>query len=373
MPQLDGLRCFAALLVVWQHAGEQPWTGLRGVGLDGVGIYAVRVFFVLSAFLITGILLRVRDERTVGGVSLGRALWTFYARRALRIFPAYYLLLAMAAVLGTAVIPGEFAAALTYRTNWFLIAQDRWPPALGHLWSLAIEEQFYLVWPLVILIAPRTWLPRLLTAIAVLSFCARVRFAVGSGSDMAVLISTVGNLEALALGALLAWHRHDQPSAESDRLRVTRGALLAGVILFGVVAFITARVGPVRLLGILEVSSGALIGVWLVDRMATGFRGRVGQFLGCTPITYLGTISYGIYLYHELLRWILKMLHDGAANPPRWTTRGTPEFVVVLLVSTVAVAMLSSRYVEQPIIRLKRFVPSSASRRISQPSIGEPA
>jgi peptidoglycan/LPS O-acetylase OafA/YrhL len=370
LPQLDGLRCFAALLVVWQHAGAQPWRGVRGVGLDGVGIYAVRIFFVLSAFLITGILLRVRDQRTAIGGSLTHALWTFYARRALRIFPAYFLLLALAVLLGTAMVPGELAAALTYRTNWFIAARPEWPPALGHLWSLAIEEQFYLAWPLVILLSPRTWLPRLLAGLALVSFCWRVHLALGSATDMAVLISTTGNLEALAVGALLAWHRHARPGAHVERSRATGLALLIGLLIFGAVIYLSAHVGPVRFLGIIEVTSGALVGVWLVDRMATGLGGLVGRFLASRPITYLGSISYGIYLYHELLRWVLLMLHDGTMNPPLWTKRGSPEFVAVLLLSSIAVAALSSRYIEQPINRLKRFVPSSATQGASAFPVG---
>jgi peptidoglycan/LPS O-acetylase OafA/YrhL len=360
-PQLDALRAALALLVVWQHAGAQPWTGVRGIGLDGVGIYAVRVFFVLSAFLITGILLRARDRRERMGGTLRGTLGTFYARRALRIFPAYYLLLVVAVAIGVSMRPGELAAALTYRTNWFITGQQQWPPALGHLWSLAIEEQFYIVWPFVVLLIPRPWLPRALTLAAVFSIAVRIRHSLAPGvTDHAVLVGTMANLEALALGALLAWHWHVRPEATSTRARLVWLGAVIGAALLTFIAWTTAHVGHVKIFGIIEVTSGALLGVWLVDRLAVGLGGPFASVLTARPLLWLGSISYGIYLYHELLRWVLFTFNR--AHPAAWNTRGTPAFVLLLIAATIALAEISARFIERPINALKRAVPYAGAR-----------
>jgi peptidoglycan/LPS O-acetylase OafA/YrhL len=147
MPQLDGLRCVAVLLVIWEHAGP--------VWFRVTGGFGVRWFFVLSAYLITGILLRER------GAPLGATLQAFYMRRALRILPPYYLLLAAVALSGIPLISGrELAAHALYLSNWWFLTQH-WSREIGHLWSLAVEEQFYLVWPALVLMLPTRALPRL--------------------------------------------------------------------------------------------------------------------------------------------------------------------------------------------------------------------
>src|SRR2546430_2700946 len=145
---LDGIRALAVTAVVLYHLGAL-----------GGGFLGVDVFFVLSGYLITGLLLF--EHQHTGRISLG----AFYLRRARRLLPALYVLLAVVATLAVVVRPGDLAglrhdlwAAVGYATNWWLIAEGSsyfgagaHPSMLTHLWSLAVEEQFYLVWPLALL------------------------------------------------------------------------------------------------------------------------------------------------------------------------------------------------------------------------------
>src|ERR1019366_3641918 len=153
---LDGLRCLAVLPVVWHHATPRPPSGLLGRGPLGVDL-----FFAISGFLITTLLLRERRDH--GAVSAGR----FYARRALRIFPAYYLVLGLTALRPWLWIPDSptrdhFLHNLpywaTYTSNWFIDFGVGYPVVFAFGWSLATEEQFYAVWPWLAK-APRGVLP----------------------------------------------------------------------------------------------------------------------------------------------------------------------------------------------------------------------
>src|ERR1019366_2756754 len=143
-PSLDGLRCLAVLPVVWHHATPAPPSGLLGRGPLGVDL-----FFAISGFLITTLLLR--ERRAHGAVSVGR----FYARRALRIFPAYYVVLGLTALrwlgMPASATRDHFLHNLpfwaTYTSNWFVDFAPGHPVVFAFAWSLATEEQFYAVWP----------------------------------------------------------------------------------------------------------------------------------------------------------------------------------------------------------------------------------
>ncbi len=152
---LDGLRGVAILLVVLRHYGLQTFPGGGIVGVD--------LFFVLSGFLITSLLLA--EHRASGAIDLGH----FYLRRALRLYPALYAMLALFLIvsaatggrdgssLGRAFVGAGFGSVYVY--NWAAAAQVHLPAALGPLWTLSIEEQFYLVWPLVLLLVLRRRIP----------------------------------------------------------------------------------------------------------------------------------------------------------------------------------------------------------------------
>ncbi|MBI5547376.1 MAG: acyltransferase [Deltaproteobacteria bacterium] len=166
-PALDGLRAISILVVIWHHAGGEGASGILARGFHGVSL-----FFAISGFLITTLLLREQD--TKGQISLSR----FYLRRTLRIFPLYYLVLGVYTVLVLVVERGSVAGQgfmanlpsfLTYTSNW-LVSRDAGARVIFYFaWSLATEEQFYLLWPSVVRFARRWWTPVLVRSGLVLA------------------------------------------------------------------------------------------------------------------------------------------------------------------------------------------------------------
>ena len=256
MPQLDGIRCLAVMSVLICHFGAE--------GRFGLGVFA---FFVLSGFLITGILLRLRDESPTVAAT-GR----FYLRRALRIFPLYYAVLAVGTMIG---IPGVFDRLpwhLTYTSNFGRAFLRDGFGAGGHFWSLAVEEQFYLLWPWLVLFLPRRWLaPTILMGIATGVVSRTVLMILTRDNDptdhFIWLNATTSTLDQLGLGAFLALCRHESRRLASLRKLAAIGAVLAVPIL---VLRPFARLGWPVVEGGLGLFIVGLGFIWLVDRAAAG-------------------------------------------------------------------------------------------------------
>src|SRR6187402_354046 len=153
----------------------------------------VRLCFVISGFLITGILLSWRNQ------PLGLALKTFYRRRALRIFPLFYFVLAAAAVLNIGPVRDTLVWHVSYLSNFYFYLRGDWHGSVSHLWSLAVEEQFYLVWPWLLLCAPARWLRPAIVAMIAVAPVSRLLFPHPMDS-----VLPTSCLDSLGLGALLA-------------------------------------------------------------------------------------------------------------------------------------------------------------------------
>jgi len=336
-PALDGLRGAAVLSVLLYHTGV-----LRG------GWIGVDTFFVLSGYLITSLLVAEHDR--TGGIAL-RAFW---GRRARRLLPALFLLLAgvglFAALVATAeartVIRQDLWGALTYGSNWLDIVRGSgyWqtftqPSPLAHVWSLAIEEQFYLVWPLVAWWALRRGGTRRLVTVATAGGVVLAAWAIGlawAGASVDRLyLGTDTRAPALLLGAALGALRVGTARPELQRVARVAGPL--GVTLLVWAAFTLDGRDP-------EVYRGALLGVSLAGALAVvgasqAGRGWFGRVVGWRPLCILGLLSYGIYLAHwPILLAVRRWSHLGP-----WATTG----VVVPL--TIAVAAVSYLVVEQPV------------------------
>jgi peptidoglycan/LPS O-acetylase OafA/YrhL len=355
MPQLDGLRAFAALAVLVQHYPPYPLVGR--IDLGGMG---VRMFFVLSGFLITGILLRARGEAEDPREKF-RQLGIFYARRCLRIFPLYY-----ATLFGVAIMDHRVRASLpwfiTYMTNFAVIRDGQGSLPLGYFWTLAIEEQFYLVWPTLILFAPRRWLPTLLALVTATGPVSRAVFWSLTGNYYATTCATSSNLDSLGLGAILAWLSFSRGRAVYRKIFCVAGLVL-GLVLFLVGEIWRPQFGigtrfALSLLGL------NLVFAWVVDRAAGGFRGSFGAVLGGRAICYVGTISYGFYVFHPL---VLRLSEVAIATVFRRPIdlEILPEPVRLPLAGalTLVVASASWFWFERPINNLKRFLPYSRNRR----------
>jgi peptidoglycan/LPS O-acetylase OafA/YrhL len=337
MPGLDGLRAVAVTAVIVYHLSPSALPG---------GYLGVDVFFVISGYLITALLLA--EYRQSSAVSLRR----FWGRRARRLLPALFVLLA-----GTTALAAVFArdalgqlrvdvpASLFYVLNWRLVVQHQSyassfgrPPLLLHLWSLSVEEQFYLFWPLALL-----FLRRRLTsgrvALAALGGAALSALLMAvlfsHGDPSAVYFGTETHAEGLLIGAALAaalppWRMSPSIDERARRLldRVGLAALagvVAGLALLGFDSAFTYRGG------MLGVDAATAVAVAAVAHPASG----LGRHLARQPMRWLGLRSYSLYLWH----WPLFVIFDRGPAVP---------LLLFRLALTAAAAELSYRYVEQP-------------------------
>ncbi len=347
VPALDGLRALAVALVVGYHLGVP---GMGG-GLLGVG-----VFFTLSGFLITGVLLST--WHTTGRYSLRR----FYLQRARRLLPAVVVVLVVVLLTVLLVDPAALATvgaqavgALLYVSNWQAIAAGQsyferfaGPGPLDHLWSLAVEEQFYLVWPLVLLVlAVIPWVsPRIaawVTAgLAAGSFGLMWWFASPGFDNTRAYEGTDARAGGLLVGAALAllmYRSGKRPRLEGmDRSGVDRWAVL-GLTVIALMSVATDDHSMFLYRGgllVLSLATAAVVAVVVQPES------RVGAVLGWRPFTWVGERSYGIYLWH---------LPVVVFTPTEVLEEAPLARAAALVALTVGLAALSWSLVEDPIRR----------------------
>jgi peptidoglycan/LPS O-acetylase OafA/YrhL len=340
MPALDGFRAVAAFSVVLAH-------GYNLTLFDGV-----TGFFVLSGFLITTLLLR--EQQSTGTVSL-RA---FYARRTLRIFPAYYAFVTASYVIdrvaGNPWPAGLAPSAVGYVVNYFNAFNEHPSTSIAHLWSLGVEEQFYLLWPTVFVALSgfgiRT-LQRGLFALIALGIASRFVLHFGGFVDQAYLYNTFDSrFDNLAIGCLLATFTRSP--------RATRIAAL--VAAYPWTPLVTAALMLLVNLGMSSTARhligftiyAALVAVLIVQLLHLS-RSKLWRWLDSAPARFLGTISYPIYLYHG---WGLGLGHWLTAWPPLL------QFMAGV-VFTIGGAVGSYFVVERPFLAMKkRFAPERRQR-----------
>lgn len=300
--ELDGVRGLAILLVVVGHAG--------GVGLDGGGPVGVTLFFILSGYLITGLLTRELDR--TGRVDL-RAFW---ARRARRILPALVLPVTLAASCAAVWVGTAYALrivmALPVANYATALGFDLGP--LVHTWSLAVEEQFYLAWPVVMLAA---WRTRSAASVIGAAFVVALAWRiVASGVNGAWAYNSLDcNAYALLAGAGIA--------ISGWRLRPWAGPVAVAVLTAASLTVLKSH--PATQLVALAAGVALVAGARGVD------------WLAWRPLRYVGTVSYGWYLWHYVLMWPL-------GGPARW----------VAAVLSLAIAAASWRWLERPILHARR-------------------
>ena len=358
LPGLDGLRAISILAVLFFHhyfvfGATRGW-------IPG-GFLGVEVFFVVSGYLITALLLA--ERRQTGGVSLS----SFWLRRARRLLPALYVMLATVVAYSLLFLPdtiptlkGDTVAALTYTSNWWQIIAERSyfvaaarPELLKHLWSLAIEEQFYLFWP-VVLIAGLRVLGRKRTLVTMIVTAAVSTVLLGAISFSSIdfaYYATFTRLSGLLLGGALAFvftpDRVRGTAAPNARLALDLAGIIGLLVLLWSFRNFTFPEGnrgsdrSVFLGGFLLVDLATL----LVIAAAVHPVSDVGRLLGIAPLRYLGTRSYGLYLWHYPIFCITRPRVDFEHF---FQLSGWP-VLALRLGLTFLLAELSYRFVEQPI------------------------
>ena len=370
--QLDALRFFAVMGVLfvhlWQPSSDTPIVG----DVDWANL-GVKLFWVLSGFLITGILIGGRElgERD----SQGRLFFMrqFYIRRFLRIFPVCYAVLIALIVVNAAQVREVWPWLFAYGTNIYTWHYLAFPATVPHFWTLAVEEQFYLVWPFVMLFLPRRWLVPFLLALCCLGPAWRLyaSFHYSPQDWDAAYTFTGGVVDFLAIGALLAIAAHAAHSKDKLQRMLNRVVLPIGIVIYVSLFWVSRSLdhhAPLALQG----TGAALIFCWLIYSASRGFRGPFGRLLEWRPIVYLGKISYGIYIYHFLvpLAFAAVATHFGFG----YEDSGFVNFVAASLV-TFGLAALSWHLFERPINGLKRhFRYERPSEVLSEePAMTQPA
>ena len=366
---LDGLRGIAVLLVLARHASVvgDPSGGFASFvhGAMRMGWVGVDVFFALSGFLITGILV---DTRGHPGY-----LRSFYARRSLRIFPLYFAVLAVVffvlpftpdgALPPFAVLQGNAAWFWTYTVNILVSirGETSTPLYLGHLWSLSVEEQFYLFWPFVVLLVPPRFLGRVCVLLALAAVALRVGLvaATGWGSDAGYMLMPA-RMDALLLGGLLALLVRNP----EGRRQLSRWYRPAGVVAASVLAALIVwreglgRNDPyVQVVGYLALS---VLSSALVAAALSGVREvRFVSVLRSPLLRSVGKYSYAFYVFqHPVIGFLRRTVHPLQQPWMRGSVLGNELLLFVLAgVISFAMAWVSWRVLEQPFLSLKRFFP----------------
>lgn len=363
--QLDGLRTLAISLVLAEHlfpvhrliVGWFP--SLRGARpgqvVPPLGFVGVSLFFVLSGFLITRILLSCRERYTSGESTLAREVGVFYFRRTLRIFPLYYGTLLVLALLNVRQIHDRLPFHLTYTFNWLFSFPEHYSRGgfERHFWSLCVEEQFYLIWPWLILLAPRRLLlPGLLATVALGAAWRGWFHPLRGWPWQFTMFPTPACIDLLAMGGLIAyvWNTRARRIVLWTCLIVGVPAASMAIGLYRSDLLINQRY-------VFQQTALALCFAAFVGFAAQGIP-LVGRALEFRPIAYLGKISYAMYVFHNftppMLRWWVDIEHDAGAP---WT------FAWTCMLLTVLMAMLSWNLFEGLINRLKDRLPYARSAR----------
>jgi peptidoglycan/LPS O-acetylase OafA/YrhL len=367
LPVLDGVRGLAILMVLALHfvANTTATNSFEAVvtRVCGFGMFGVDLFFVLSGFLITGILIDAKDSRGY--------FRNFYVRRALRIFPLYYSVLACLFLVAPHIayfrgpeidaLRHDQAWAWLYGVNILTAIRGSFSlPYIDHFWSLAVEEHFYLFWPLIVWLCPRRTLVRVSLGIAIVSLLARIALS-DRLAPIALYVLTPFRLDALCLGGLLA-----ATSRGKDGLATLGRAIRPMMV--GAVAILVVSYAFNVLTGILfapfHEARNATFVVMLASLLLAALTGRPGslsaRLFNASAMRFLGKYSYGLYVFHHFIAYCFVHRRTEFVLA-RWI--GSHTAAVALQASfgflaSLAISVVSYQCFEKHFIALKRFWPA---------------
>lgn len=359
LPHLDGLRALAILGILFEHFGMILPPLLR------CGPISVRFFFVLSGYFITLSLWKLQAE--VAGANGGSflPLCRFYLRRLVRIGPPFYLALLVGALFGVEEVRTNIFWLATFQANNYIAWIGYWPNSISHFWSLAVQEQFYLLWPVIVLTLPRRWFLSTMAAFIVFGLVFRFCCIAGEASTLTRWVTIFGCVDSFAVGALIAYLKR---ARLLERMRFLSPTILLAMPLGAFACFFLGRalmtLPENNLFLALTETVDAVFLAWALSAALAGGTGRYVRLLSWSPLVYLGRISYGVYIYHVFVIVLISplLIHHGL-TVDHFALLRTGIFFVL----TVAVASLSWHYVEQPFLAWKTQADSASRRRAERP------
>lgn len=361
-PELDVVRFFAFVAVFVYHTLNVPLDRLIGrhaplwfaqiqVSVSRAGAYGVDLFFVLSAYLITELLTREKEERGLLDVK------SFYLRRILRIWPLYYFFILLAALVP--FLNPNHAFTLRYIVgflflagNWVTIAFGPPYSAALPLWSVSVEEQFYLLWPPIVARLSGRSIACTAIGMILVANVVRVIVLLLHGGGWSVWANTLARLDPMAAGILLALFLHGRAPNLVPTLRFV--LITGGIVGIALTGHFAAPWGS----GLPWL--GTLISYPAVSACATAILfGTIGIGVRLRPLEYLGKISYGLYVYHQACIWVTdRLLHTQNAVLHVCLRE------VVALGLTIVVSAISYLFLEKPFLNLKQKFTHVESRPV---------
>lgn len=353
--QLDGLRFIAVSLVLIDH-----WSG--DALQFPISYLGVCMFFVLSGFLITRILLNSKQKDETLQRSHKTSIKQFFVRRTIRIFPIYYLTIFVLFLLNEPPIREKIWWYLTYSTNIYIAIKQTWMGSSDHLWSLAVEEQFYLFFPFIVLFISTRHLSKVLFGFIAFSVLLRLFFYLNGTAWMTPYVLMPTCLDAFGMGGLLAFFFFNKNEKVKNFITNKIWLLISLGLYVGIVIFGKQFTEPHNIINVVFLRLfESFLSLFMVGNAVYGFSGATKSFLENRFCVYLGQISYGIYIYHK---FIYNFYYASATHP---TVRLLNKFpfiaenitlkIIFLYLLTIAFATISWYLIEKPINRLKeKFV-----------------
>ena len=348
--QLDSLRALAIFTVIVVH-----WFP-EGNWLYSFSVYAnaPKIFFTISGFLITSILLKEKNRAEISGSNKILVFKNFFFKRALRIFPAYFLVLTIWFFTRPSTEPISFRYFATFTANIYIYQTQIWP-ALAHLWSMSVEEQFYFFWPWIILLARRRYLFTIIICAVLTGLISQFIFTKNFAD-----VLTFSCMDALGMGALLAWVAINKPHLINRYKNQIRFVAIGSFMLLIIQALFTK---PHILL-----STSTLIVVMTIGIIAF-FLGKHDEkkyffsflFEGKLLMQF-GKMSYGIYLYHFLIPYYTYSTFPALMRFLNITTvlkKGNYIWMFENFIILIIVSVISYRFFEIPFLKLKKYFSNS--------------
>ena len=342
--QIQGLRCFAVIAVLIFHFSHFENIYLKRLPL-GQG---VNLFFVISGFLITRILLVNKEKIEAGKTTLKQVLKAFYIRRSIRIFPIYYITILFLLTINFQNTRDIWAWLVSYTANFYISFDHPYIGSFNHLWSLAVEEQFYLLWPVLLFVIPIKYVEKLIVSIIVVSLVFKIIYFDYYGWYAGLNALPISCGDSLGFGALIAfWSLYRIHIIE----RINR---IRSIVLLSFIPFVYFVIFPRDYISIVAVGNNFLFSIFaffIVVKASQQSFSSVTKFMLENPISlHIGKISYGIYLYHFFMP---DFYNEMTVFFPKIFYASSVVKLPFLFVSSLIFAQLSWVIIEKPILKLK--------------------